>query len=124
MDDFFWHGQNPLLHEIEEDVKLVVLQPIGTLYYDRGYGGNVSRHENAPDRIALEIEIRADVVTAISVRNSRVSDGRGGLPDRRVLVSQEMVGVESLDDSIELTVGYIPMAAGAAQTVSLGISGV
>ena len=109
MDGFFWWGEIPLDDEVADDVSMVLMQPLGELFYDRSYGSSLPDLENSSSRLMLQVGARFSAVQAVALRNERVSDGTNG-PDRRVATSQSVVEVEEKPGGgAEVTVLYIPL---------------
>lgn len=108
-DNFFYYGQGDLLTEIKSEVLMTLIQPMRSLFYNRSYDSSeVSKYENMPNSIVLQVLIPYAVVAALSLRNTIVTAGDLG-PDRRVAVSQSLVDVELGISDINITVQFIPM---------------
>ena len=124
MDQFFYHGKNDLTEEIEHDILLVLIQPKGSLFYNRAYGAGIPEYENMNSGLMMEIGLRFDAAEAVALRNTRVSTGEDGRPDRRALTSQRVIGMESVGGEVEITVEYVrPSALGKRGTITFLIGG-
>jgi hypothetical protein len=112
IDYFFNYGKSPLDEEIRHDVVLGLLQPKRSLFYDRADGAGIEDNEQHPSGIILQIEAKSSIVSWIGRRNTEVSNGTKGFPDRRIAASQETVDVVSDHKSgeLDITVLYIPLA--------------
>jgi hypothetical protein len=109
MDWFFYWGQMSLDDEVREDIRAVVIQPRKSIFYDRSYGSAVGEAENSGSQLVKQIGARYSAVQAIALRNGRVTDGTNG-PDRRVLTSQAIIGIEDTENGFNLEVYYTPMS--------------
>lgn len=95
-DVFFYYGEpgSNVDTEIQSDVLAGMLQPRRTLLYNASEGAGISEKENAPLSLIIQIGIRLNIVNWISKRNSEVTDGTGGNPDRRVAISQNSIDIQ------------------------------
>lgn len=110
-DVFFFYGQNELSLETKSDIMQNIIQPRRTLFYDRDLdSAGITRYENQPNAIALQINLPYDIVISISKRNQFVSAGEQGLPDRRVALSQNTIRLNSRGGEVDVTVQYIPLS--------------
>jgi hypothetical protein len=110
MDSFFNWGNRELGQEIEDDIVLGLLQPKRSLFYSRSYGAGINMLENTPASITLQILGRYEVAKFMGYRNSVVTNGQNGLPDRRAVASQGSIDI-SVDRAgqVDFTVNYIPL---------------
>lgn len=109
-DMFFYYGTEELNQEDEDefDVMQGLMQPKKSLMYFRQEGAGVQDNENMPGALANYILLRADIVKWFAFRNGYVSDGRNNFPDRRLLTSQNIIGMQELiKGELNLIVFYI-----------------
>lgn len=124
-DMFFYYGQNDILDEIQSDINIMLAQPKRSLFYSRSYGAaGVQEYENAPNAVNIAVSVPYDIVKEISKRNSIVSNGQDGGPDRRVAISQNTIKIEQDKDTLNIKVLYIPFVSlGTPQVASVDIGG-
>lgn len=111
-DHFFYYGLDTVNNETRGDVVLNLVQPRDSLFYSRGlHSSGVSEFENEPINLNMIIQLPFEVVSSLSKRNSFVSRGENGNPNRQIAVSQSTVSVETRDTGeVDLSVFYIPLA--------------
>jgi len=106
-DFFFYWDTADRKQVIEADLMAMMLQPRRSLLYNREYGCGISEYEGVPNTIAIQIMLRFDIVNSFATRNSRVADGREGMPDRRALTSQSVIAIEQEGGDIDVVVNYV-----------------
>jgi hypothetical protein len=110
-DIFFYYGLGDLEIETKSDILQNLIQPKRSLFYNRSYDSSgIKEYENRPNSFALRISIPYDIVTSLSKRNTIVSAGENGNPDRRIAVSQATIRVENIKFGTNISVLYIPFA--------------
>ena len=109
-DIFFFHGEVDVLLEIQSEVVQILVQPQGSMFYNRSEGSGLHERENYPNAVALQVGVKYDAASAIAFRNQNVSDGTNGKTDKRVAASQTTIGVQNVDETVEIRVLYIPLA--------------
>ena len=78
-------------------------------YGDRRDSAGVSKRENFPMALILNILIRFDIVSWVGFRNTYVTNGSGGEKDRRLGVSQNFISIDqNKDGNMDVNVLYIP----------------
>lgn len=107
-DLFLFYGSSDIDLEIEHDVMKGVLQPKRSLFYFREEGAGAGEYENYPSGFFMQVSLRYDIANWIAQRNTRVSDGSNGYPDRRVATSQAVIKIENLKGEVDIQVLYIP----------------
>lgn len=106
-DVFFYRGEtNDLDLECRHDLFELLLQKSRSLFYYRRGSAGVSNYENNPNAIQLQVLCRFDIASAVSYRNSLVSDGSDSNPDRRIAVSQNSIGFQQVDENLTVDVYY------------------
>lgn len=110
-DMFFYYGSGQLEDETKSDIFQNLMQPKRSLFYDRFYdSAGMKEYENRPNSFALRVNMPYDIVTSLSKRNTVVSAGENGNPDRRIAVSQATIRIENERDNVKTSVLYIPLA--------------
>ena len=106
--DYFWYAdQIGVSDEIREDLKMSIVQPKGSLFFNRADGTNLYLKENAPNTINHEIEARFSIVEMIGRRNTNVDDGGESGIDQRAAVSQSSITFDKIDrESYDVNVYY------------------
>jgi hypothetical protein len=109
-DSFFYHGQQDVKTENRNDLWIGLLQPARSFLYNRQDSAGI--RENIPSGFASFILLRYNIVKWASYRNTYVSNGSDNLPDRRIALSQDSIGVEfpnaeSYSGQVNLSVLYI-----------------
>ena len=125
-DIFFYYGEptSDLDTEIQSEVLQGLMQPRGQLFYDNSDGAGIIEQENAPVSLAMQVGVRANIVNWIAYRNSFVTDGTNGNPDRRVGVSQASIDITTDTGKISVTTTMLPFKdAKKPMDVSVPISG-
>lgn len=125
INNFFYAGKVDLDTQIQSEVLQAVLQPKRSMFYNRSYGAGITEYENYPMTANIKIFIAYDVVRALAIRNSKVPNGNGDYPDRRVAVSQNNIIVKIENESINLSVYYVPMyniKASRILTIPMGVN--
>jgi len=122
-DNFFYYGMGNLDDEIKSDMLLLMLQPSRSLFYsrDRNAAG-ITKYENWPQSVNMEIAMRFDIVQAIGQRNLDVSAND---PNRQVAASQSEIIINQRRGEVDVTIPYIPMKdfrKSDSITIPLGIS--
>lgn len=110
-DMFFYYGTDQLDQNDEDefDVLQGLMQPLRSLLYFRREGTGIKDDINMPGSLSNYILTRMNVVKWFAFRNGYVVDGRDDFPDRRLLTSQNIIGlIEEAIGSIKLLVFYIP----------------
>lgn len=111
LDAFFYYGEqgSDLLLETESDLLAGIMQPKRTLYYNRRDSSGVPEKENFPNSFILAISTRYDITNWNAFRNTQVSDGSKGNPDRRVAISQNSIEiVQNQKGEMNVQIGFIP----------------
>lgn len=93
-DLIFFYDSVDVRKETEADILGMLVQPKGSMFYFRRLGCDVLGDENAPAAVSTMIKLKADVVGAFGFRNSQVTNGSLGFPDRRAFTSQSVITVE------------------------------
>ena len=106
-DNFFYYGLGNLDDEIKSDLFQLLMQPQRSLFYsrDRNSAG-VTKYENWPQSVNMEIAMRFDIVRAIGLRNLDVSANN---PNRQVASSQSEIIINQRRGEVDVTVLYIPL---------------
>ena len=107
ISDILLSGKIDILKEIENDLLLVLCQPLGSMFYNRDYGAGLDQLENEPTSLMMQVYGRYMVVNAITQENER---NYNETRDKRVLVSQASIDfdVDSAKGEVTVTVNYIP----------------
>jgi hypothetical protein len=122
-DHFYYYGQGDLSTEIKTDVYLNLLQKKRSLFYNRSYDSSgVREYENTPNAIFLAIMLPYDIVTSLIKRNSTVSNGTNGNPDRRIAVSQNSIKIDQKGGEADVMVSYINLFDYQEESTGLPIS--
>lgn len=125
LDILFYYGEqgSDLLLETESDLLAGIMQPKRTLYYNRRDSSGVPEKENFPNSFILAISTSYDITNWNAFRNTQVSDGSKGNPDRRVAISQNSIEIEqNKKGEMNVNVGFIPFDKFTQQkTLSLPI---
>jgi hypothetical protein len=120
IDSFFFSGDMDIDQEIRDDIEVSVIQSKRALPYFREYGGNLEQYLNIPFSYSTMIKIRYDVTSWIAQRNSYVSNGDNGTPDRRAVTSQLAIDIRKYDMGMYIGIRYIPLyATDKMESVSL-----
>jgi hypothetical protein len=106
-DLFFFYDTIPASDMIAAEVFAVCLQPPGLLFYNRRFGAEVG--ENNPNTFSQQVNVRTAIMTSLSLRNTRVTDGRGGFPDRRAVTSWNAIEITQAGENADIQVGYIEL---------------
>lgn len=112
-DLFFYYGEegSNLEMETQSDVLAGIIQPKRSLFYDRLDSSGVPEKENFPNSFVLEISTKYNIVSWCSYRNTKVSDGANGTPERRVAISQDLIAINyNNKGETDVNVQYIPFA--------------
>jgi len=105
-DDFFYYGKKNIKDENASDLKQLLMQPKYSLFYNRGYG--VDHKHNFPQGFFTSVFVAFSIVSAVSKRNEKVSDGSGDYSDRRIAVSQDYISiVDTASGSRDIKVTYL-----------------
>lgn len=110
MDLFFYYGEkgsDPDM-ETQSDIVAGILQAKRSLFYDRKDSTGVPDKQNYPNSFILGFMTRYDIVNWNAWRNTQVSDGTNGNPDRRVVMSQTSIEITQSGQELDLNVKYIP----------------
>lgn len=107
-DLFFYYGQSLLDLEIQSDLMLLATQPDRSLYYNNLESGGITRHENFPNDINLQVNLRFAITSSAARKNRFISDGTDGYPDRRIAVSQNSIRFEPVGGELDIQILYIP----------------
>ena len=114
IDVFYYYGEpdSDLLLETESDIFAGILQPKRTLFYNRRDASGVVEKENLPTSLILSLMTAFDITNWNSYRNTQVSDGANGTPDRRVAISQNSVQIQQRNEKgeMDVLVEFIPFA--------------
>jgi hypothetical protein len=111
IDSFFFAGDMDIDKEIKDDIEVSVMQSKRSLPYFREYGGNLEQYLNIPFSYTTVIKIRYEITSWIAQRNSYVSNGDNGTPDRRAVSSQSVIDVEKYNMGMNIGIRYIPLYA-------------
>lgn len=108
---FFYWGEVPLEDEVDDDVRAALLQPRRSMFYNRGYGCDLTSYENSPVSFLTQVQLKYEAVRALANRNSVVTDGSSG-PDRRAATSQSIIEVEPAKDGAgyDMSVNYVMLS--------------
>lgn len=110
IDYFFYRGLCPLGEEVQHDVVMGLFQPKRQLIYNRADGAGIIELSNAPAGASFTVKAKYNVASWAGRRNREVANGSGGLPDRRVALSQATVNVSfPKRGEVNITVLYIPL---------------
>jgi hypothetical protein len=123
INNFFYAGLIDVDTETQADILSILIQPKRSMFYNRSDGAGIPEYENQPITSMMQIMMAYDIVMAVSLRNSRVSNGSDGGVDKRVAVSQNSVTTEQNGDEVQVNVLYIPlysMTAIRTPGISLG----
>lgn len=121
-DSFFYYGENDIALECINDVSETILQPKGSMFYDRANGTDLAANRNNPRGGMLDFLMRFDIAASIARRNNEVSDGSGNTKDRRVAASQSSVEIAyPPKGGADVTVSFI-MFSGLKNIKNLGVS--
>lgn len=125
IDTLFFHGTLSLDYETECEIFAGVIQPERSLFYNRNEGCGVDTAENYPNSAIAQIGLKYSIMNFIAWRNTIVSDGSNGKPDRRVAASQSSIEVDSdTEGNIDISVFYITFANyKQIQNVSIPLTG-
>jgi len=123
-DNFFYYGLGDLDDEIKSDLLQLLIQPQRSLFYsrDRNSAG-VTKYENWPGGVNMEVSARYDIVSAIGKRNLSVSAEN---PNRQVAASQSEIIINRERGQADITVPYLPLKdfrQSDTITIPLGIPG-
>ena len=125
LDTFFYYGSSRgnIEKETIDDIKAGISQRKRSIYYNRQYGADINRRENAPNTSILTIMFRYDVINWIVFRNSTLPAQEGSPNDRRVAVSQSTINfTTTTDGSLDLNLSYIPFSSNQkSQSISLPV---
>ena len=122
-DIFFYYGSGELESETKSDIFQNLMQSKRSLFYNRSYDSSgVKDHENKPNSFALQISIPFDIVESLSKRNTIVSAGENGHPDRRVALSQATIRIKNFKYGLNIDVLYIPLATLKQNDLSFPLS--
>jgi len=113
LDIFFFYGEkgSDLDIETQSDILAGIIQKKRSLFYDRQDSSGIPERENNPTGFVLEMSMKFDIVNWIAYRNTKISDGSNGTPDRRVAVSQNSIVItENQKGETDVNVEYIPFA--------------
>lgn len=122
-DRFFYYGQLPLDEEIASDMMTGLLQGYRKPFYDRSNAGGLDRFQNAPFSISTQINMRHQIAEWAANRNTVVSDGSGGYPDRRVAVSQNSITAQPDNrGGVDVTVEYIQYSGPRAGQAGINVA--
>jgi hypothetical protein len=91
-DTLFYYGMKTVEEENEQDLLLLVQQPVMSMFYNRSFGCEINY--NYPMSVISQALTARSIASAVAIRNQNVSDGSDGNPDRRVALSQNTVSVE------------------------------
>jgi hypothetical protein len=109
-DIILFYGENDLDLEIQSEILAGLIQGKRSLFYNRQDGCGIS--ENVPNGLSSQISMRYQIAKWGAYRNSYVTDGSSGSPDRRALISQNSVSFDTNnknDGNMDLNVLYVPM---------------
>ena len=108
-DTFFYYGQGTVEDENQQDILMLVKQPLKSLFYDRQFGCDTKY--NFPMSAISQALVAYSVANAIAIRNQNVSDGTNGTYDRRVAASQNAITVDDgKNGERNITILYINYA--------------
>lgn len=109
---FFFYGEpgSDLAMEIESDLVAGCIQPKKSLFYNRRDAAGVPEKENHPNAFVLQILTKYDIVKWNAWRNTQVSDGTNGNPDRRIALSQSSIAIQQSGQNMDILVNYIPFS--------------
>lgn len=113
LDIFYYYGEegSNLEMETQSDILAGLIQPKRTMFYNRQDSSGVPEKENFPNSFILEISMKYNIANWVSFRNTKVSDGANGTPERRVAVSQDSIAVNyNNKGETNVNVQYIPFA--------------
>jgi hypothetical protein len=107
-ETYLYYGQSPLQDECEFDLLEILLQPTRSSFYNRKMAAGIQ--ENKPNGIELQVMGRFNIANSIAYRNSRVTIGLNGTKDRRIGVSQNTIGFDTVGSNLDITVLYFMFA--------------
>lgn len=126
-DNFLFYGESPdsLELETQSDIMSGLMQSKRSLYYDRSDSCGVVERENTPTSFVLSMLLKYDITLWIAYRNTQVTDGQNGNPDRRVASSQNSVSISNDNKgNLDISISYIPFAdINQTRTVSVPLVG-
>lgn len=70
-DSFFYYGENDIALECINDVSETILQPKGSMFYDRANGTDLAANRNNPRGGMLDFLMRFDIAASIARRNKK-----------------------------------------------------
>lgn len=110
-DMFFYYGTNQLdiNDEDEFDVVQGLMQPQRSLMYFRREGAGIPEFINMPGALSNYLLSRMYAVKWFAFRNNYISNGSDNLPDRRLITSQNIIGIQEVTKGeLNFFVFYIP----------------
>lgn len=110
-DLFFYYGEkgSDLSLETQSDLYQGLIQPKRSLFYNRQASAGLVEKENFPNSVVLAILSRYDVTVWNAYRNTQVSDGTEGKPDRRISISQSSIEIfKNENGEFDIKINYIP----------------
>lgn len=105
-DYFFRYDAVPNRELVEAEISQLLVQRKRKLFYNRSWGCGIPEQEQLPNIGIVRATIGFDVVSAIALRNTRVTDGQNGV-DRRAFASQQTVNVEQKGADLAVEAGFI-----------------
>lgn len=120
-DIFFYYGEGDLEIETKSDILMNLLQDKRSLLYNADEGAGISAYENFPNANYIRVLLPYLIVDSLSRRNSNVSNGENGLPDRRVAVSQSTIFIENSDSHISISVYYVPLTGLQPKSIEIKV---
>lgn len=110
--DYFFYYQNIDFRDMcKHDLLELLSQPARSMYFFSKYGAGIKNFENFPTGFIMRIGITYGIANAIAKRNTFVTDGSGGTPDRRIATSQEAVEYEQGEmGNLDVSVFYFLFA--------------
>jgi hypothetical protein len=106
-DLFFYYGETRDLElECRFDLFELLLQNKRSLFYSRRLAAGLDQYENNPNTVKLQVLGKYEIASAVAYRNSLVSDGTTGHPDRRIAVSQNSIGIKQKRDETNIEIFY------------------
>ena len=122
IDSFFYAGKIDLRSEIKEDIEMILVQPERSIPYFRSYGAGITEYENEPISFGMMIQLRYEIAMALATRNSYVSNGDSGTPDRRAITSQMAISVKQSESGLDIEIPFIALIDTTDQSNSVRLS--
>jgi len=97
-NSFFFHGKTPE-DTIHDDIMTGLVQPRGSIFFDRSYGAGVERIENRSG-LSKEIDLRFAISEFFANRNNDVSESL------QAITSNEAIQINKTGGDMDIVVNY------------------